>query len=99
MNAQNLILDRSRPWTAPRADARPLAMSARPDRGSGRWALANFLLTVACIAAAVAILSVKLAGSEPCFQSPSGNCGEAVQTKPRPAALAPEPAAEAGLLL
>lgn len=99
MNAQNLILDRSRPWTAPRADARPLAMSARPHRGTQRWDLANFLLAILCIATAVVILSVKLAGAEPCFQSPSGSCGEAVQTTPRPAAVAPQPAAEAGLLL
>jgi hypothetical protein len=94
MNAPQLILDSLRSLPALRAEARPLAVRGRP----GRWEFASFVLAMAGIAVAVLLLSLKLAGAEPCFQAPSGNCGENTQVRPTPR-VAPAAEFEAGLLL
>lgn len=94
MNTPQLILDSLRPLPAFRAEARSLPARGRP----GRWEFASFVLAMAGIAVAVLLLSLKLAGAEPCFQSPSGNCGETTQVRPMPR-VAPEAEFEAGLLL
>lgn len=77
MNLQSLILDRSLPSFRSRSVLRIAGAASRP----GRWDRANFVLVLACILAAATVLSAKLSGAEPCFQAPSGNCGQARQVQ------------------
>lgn len=89
MSLQSLILDRS----LPSFRSSPVVCAVATASGPGRWALVNLVLALVCVLAGVIILSVKLVGAEPCFQSLSGNCGQARQVRAGPTgeAVAPTP--------
>lgn len=80
MSLQPLILDRGLRSFLRAPAVRPAPPTSRP----GRWALANLVLALACVLAGVTMLSARLVGAEPCFQSPSGNCGQARQVGGQP---------------